>query len=72
MMDLATKKMVEGSAIVLHVPLIEKSKADIVKTGMGLEVDDRLNISCYDADAGGNACGLWDSCRLRKQGFTDA
>ena len=72
MMDLATKKMVEGSAIVLHVPLIEKSKADIVKTGMELEVDDGLSVSCYHADAEGNVCGLCDICRLRKQGFADA
>ena len=50
-MDLATKKMVEGSAIVLHAPLIEKSKADIVKTGMELEVDYGLTVSCYQADA---------------------
>ena len=72
MMDLATKKLVEGLAIGLHVPLIEKSKADIVKTGMELEVDDWLSVSCDHADAEGNACGLCDSCRLRKQGFADA
>ena len=51
MMDLATKKAVEGSAIVLHAPLIEKSKADIVKTGMELVVDYGLTVSCYQADA---------------------
>ena len=50
-MDLATKNVVEGSAIVLHASLIEKSKADIVKTGMELEVDDWLNVSCDHADA---------------------
>ena len=72
MMDLATKKMVEGSAIVLHAPLIEKSKADIVKTGMELEVDYGLTVSCYQADAEGNAWGFCHSCRLRKQGFADA
>ena len=72
MMDLATKNVVEGSAIVLHAPLIEKSKADIVKTGMELEVAVGLSVSCYHADAERNAGGLCDSCRLRKQGFADA
>ena len=72
MMDLATKNVVEGSAIVLHAPLIEKSKADIVKTGLELEVDYGLTVSCYQADAVGNAWGLCHSCRLRKQGFADA
>ena len=72
MMDLATKKMVEGSAIVLHAPLIEKSKADIFKTGLELKVDYGLTVSCYQADAEGNAWGLCHSCRLRKQGFADA
>ena len=72
MMDLATKKAVEGSAIVLHAPLIEKSKADIVKTVMELGVDHGLTVSCCQADEEGNACGLCDSCRLRKQGFADA
>ena len=72
MMDLAIKNVVEGSALVSHAPLIEKSKADIVKTGTELEVDDGLGVSCYHADAEGNACGLCDSYRLRKQGFADA
>ena len=70
-MDLATKNVVEGSAIVLHASLIEKSKADIVKTGMELEVDDGLSVSCYHADSERNACGLCDNCRLRKQGFAE-
>ena len=71
-MELATEKAVEGSAIVLHAPLIAKSKADIVKNGMELGVDYGLTVSCYQADEEGNACGLCDSCRLRKQGFADA
>ena len=66
MMDLATKKAVEGSAIVLHAPLIEKSKADIVKTGMELGVDYGLIVSCYQADEEGNAYGRCDCCRLWK------
>ena len=72
MMDLATKKVVEGSPIFLHAPLIEKSKANIVKTGMELGVDYGLTFSCHQADEEGNACGLCDSCCLRKQGFADA
>ena len=72
MMNLATKKAVEGGTIVLHAPLIEKSKADIIKTGVELGVDYRLTVSCYQADEEGNACGLCDSCRFRKQGFADA
>ena len=72
MMDLLIKKVVEGSAIVFHAPLIEKSKADIVDTGMELEVDNGLSVSSYHAAAEGNACGLCDSCRFRKQGLGDA
>ena len=72
MMNLATKKAVEGGTIVLHAPLVEKSKADIIKAGMELGVDYGLTVSCYQADEVGNACGLCDSCRLRKQGFADA
>ena len=71
-MDLLIKKVVEGSAIVFHAPLIEKSKADIVDTGMELEVDNGLSVWSYHAAAEGNACGLCHSCRLRKQGFADA
>ena len=72
MMDLVTKKAAEGSVIVLHAPLVEKSKAEIIKTGMEQRVDFGLIVSCYQADEGGNACGLCDSCRPRKQGFADA
>ena len=70
-MDLATKNVVECSAIVLHASLIEKSKADIVKTGMELEVDDGLSVSCYHADSERISSSLYDSCRLRKQGFAE-
>ena len=58
MMNLTTKKAVEGGTIILHAPLIEKSKADIIKTGMELGVDYGLTVSCYQADEDGNACGL--------------
>ena len=68
MMDLATKKVVEGSPIFLHAPLIEKSKADIVKTGMESEVDCGLTVSCYQADEEGNASGLCDSFAFGSKG----
>lgn len=72
MMDLATKKAVEGSSISLRTPLISLSKAEIIKTGTLLKVDYSLTVSCYQADARGRACGNCDSCRFRRQGFLDA
>ena len=72
MMDLATKKAVEGGSISLQTPLINLSKAEIIKTGTQLGVDYSLTVSCYQADNEGRACGVCDSCRLRKQGFADA
>lgn len=72
MMDLATKKAVEGSSISLRTPLISLSKAEIIKTGTLLNVDYSLTVSCYQADDRGRACGNCDSCRFRRQGFLDA
>lgn len=72
MMDLATKKAVEGSSISLNTPLISLSKAEIIKTGTLLNVDYSLTVSCYQADDRGRACGSCDSCRFRRQGFLDA
>ena len=72
MMDLATKKAVEGGSISLRTPLINLTKAEIIKTGTLLDVDYSLTVSCYQADDEGRACGVCDSCRLRKQGFADA
>ena len=69
LIDLATKTGVEGHKISLESPLIDLSKADIIKTGVRLGVDYRLTVSCYQADIAGAACGLCDSCRLRKKGF---
>ena len=48
------------------------SKADIIKMGMRLGVDYALTVSCYQADENGQACGLCDSCRLRRKGFEEA
>ena len=69
LIDLATKTGVEGHKIRLESHLIDLSKADIIKTGVRLGVDYRLTVSCYQADISGAACGLCDSCRLRKNGF---
>ena len=70
--NLATKAAVEGRRLHLHTPIIELSKADIIRHGMTLGVDYALTVSCYQADADGRACGVCDSCRLRRAGFEGA
>ena len=70
--NLATKAGVEGHALHLHAPLIDLSKADIVRRGTALGIDYALTVSCYQADAQGRACGVCDSCRLRREGFAAA
>jgi 7-cyano-7-deazaguanine synthase len=70
--NLGTKAGVEGQGMRIHAPLVKLSKAEIIKLGMGLGVDYGLTVSCYTADAQGHACGVCDSCRLRRQGFVDA
>ena len=70
--NLATKAGVEGKHLTLHTPLIQLSKAEIIRQGVQLGLDYARTVSCYQADAQGSACGVCDSCRLRKQGFTDA
>jgi len=70
--NLATKAGVEGLPVTIHAPLIALAKADIIRRGLGLGVDYGLTISCYQADAGGRACGLCDACRLRAAGFATA
>ncbi|MFT4886367.1 MAG: 7-cyano-7-deazaguanine synthase [Pseudohongiellaceae bacterium] len=72
LINLATKVGVEGHRISLETPLINLSKAEIIKTGERLKVDYALTVSCYQADELGQACGVCDSCRLRKKGFKDA
>jgi 7-cyano-7-deazaguanine synthase len=70
--QLATKAGVEGRHLTVHAPLIELSKADIIRAGMKLGVDYGLTVSCYQANAEGAACGRCDSCRLRAAGFAAA
>ncbi len=70
--NLATKAGVEGGEFKVHAPLIEMSKAEIIRAGVGLGVDYALTVSCYQADEEGIACGVCDSCRLRSEGFQAA
>jgi 7-cyano-7-deazaguanine synthase len=69
---LATKAGVEGQGVAIRAPLIHMSKAEIVRAGARLGVDYALTVSCYQADRKGQACGLCDSCRLRREGFDSA
>jgi 7-cyano-7-deazaguanine synthase len=70
--NLATRAGVEGSRFRVHAPLMRMSKAEIVREGLRLGVDFAQTTSCYQADAGGRACGHCDACRLRAQGFAEA
>jgi 7-cyano-7-deazaguanine synthase len=69
---LATKAGVEGGALAIRAPLIDFSKAQIIRAGTQLGIDYGLTVSCYQADASGRACGRCDSCRLRQEGFVSA
>jgi 7-cyano-7-deazaguanine synthase len=68
----ATKAGVEGVLFKIQAPLIEMSKADIIRAGTLLGVDYGMTVSCYQAGADGAACGKCDSCRLRAAGFAAA
>ena len=70
--SLATKEGVEGRPFRIHTPLIDLTKAEIIRRGTQLGVDYGLTVSCYQADAQGQACGVCDSCRLRAKGFAEA
>ncbi len=72
MANLATRAAVEGNHLTLHAPLLRLSKADIIKLGVRLGVDYSQTVSCYQADKDGRACGMCDSCRLRRAGFEAA
>ena len=62
----------EGDHFHIHTPLIDLSKADIIRQGVRHGVDYGLTVSCYQADSEGRACGVCDSCRFRAQGFREA
>ena len=69
---LATKAAVEGRPVTLRTPIIELSKADIIRKGAALGVDFGQTVSCYQATEAGLACGRCDACRLRRAGFEAA
>jgi len=72
MANLATRSGVEGRPIHIHTPLINMSKSEIVLAGCRLGIDYSETVSCYDADDEGRACGVCDSCRIRRAGFEAA
>lgn len=72
MANLATRAAIEGKPLTLHAPLLHLSKAEIILRGRELGVDYSLTVSCYQADEHGQACGVCDSCRLRRAGFESA
>ncbi len=72
MANLATKMGVEGQRITIHTPLIDLTKAQIIKRGIDLGVDYSLTFSCYDPESDNRPCGHCDSCLLRAEGFRQA
>ena len=69
---LATKAGAEGDAFTIHAPLQHLGKAEIAREALRLGLDPAMSWSCYDPQDDGSACGLCDSCRLRREGFTQA
>ena len=69
---LATRAGVEGRPLTVHTPLMQLSKADIIRLGLSLNLDYGLTHSCYDPQDEGRPCGRCDSCRLRASGFAEA
>ncbi len=72
MANLATKAGVEGRPIRICAPIIDMSKAQIIREGARLGVDFSATVSCYQADGQGRACGRCDACRIRRDGFAAA
>lgn len=71
--NLATKAGVEGTdRFRIHTPLIDLTKAEIIRKGLDLGVDYSLTLSCYDPDEAGHPCGHCDACLLRARGFAEA
>lgn len=69
---LATRAGVEGRPLTVHTPLLQLSKAEIIRLGLSLGLDYGLTHSCYDPLPDGASCGRCDSCRLRAAGFAEA
>jgi 7-cyano-7-deazaguanine synthase len=72
MANLATKAAIEGARLAIHAPLMSLPKSQIIKQGILLGLDYSLTVSCYQADHEGLACGICDSCRIRRAGFESA
>jgi len=73
MANLATKAGVQGGQnLTIHTPLIQLTKAEIIRAGLALGVDYSLTSSCYDPSPDGRPCGTCDSCQLRRKGFAEA
>ncbi len=70
--NVATKAGAEGARFTIHAPLLNMTKADIVREGARLGVDFSKTWSCYDPAPDGVACGACDSCTLRRKGFEEA
>ena len=70
--NLATKKAVEGFQLKIQAPLIQLTKSEIIRLGVSLGVDYSITTSCYNPDSNGMACGVCDSCMLRRKGFKEA
>lgn len=71
MANLATKNGAMGQKLSIHTPLIDLTKAEIIKRGLSLGVDYSMTLSCYDPGPGGQACGHCDACLLRHKGFQE-
>ena len=69
---LATRAGVEGRPLRILAPLLQLTKADIIRRGLALGVDYGLTLSCYDPSPDGRPCGHCDSCQLRAKGFAEA
>ena len=69
---LATRAGVEGARFRIHTPLIDLTKAEIIRRGLALGLDYGLTHSCYDPQSDGRPCGRCDSCALRARGFAEA
>ena len=67
---LALKRGVEGNPVQIRTPLVERSKADIVRLGLELRAPLELTWSCYRG--GDQPCGTCDACALRAKGFAEA
>ncbi|HXZ52391.1 MAG TPA: 7-cyano-7-deazaguanine synthase QueC [Burkholderiales bacterium] len=72
MANLATKAALEGRRIEVRAPLVDRSKAEIVRLALELGVEPEETVTCYQPDAEGRACGVCDACRIRKAGFAAA